>query len=263
MGALNGMPTPPPPAPTSEPALSLGRRLGRLMMVTTGCALLLAYLGSTITEVRHYHETTLSQLERLAELTASNSRAAVAFHDADAAAEMLAPLQQQPEIVGTWLRDADGRVLASTRRADGADWVDLEHGKDAAPTGWYARHLTLRRDVVLDQQRIGEVEVRANLAGMWLAVARQAGLTALLYAACFAATMLVVRRARHDIADPVIELGFQRDARADPAPGRRAACAPRGTRAGGSGPYRRAARGDGARRGGEPREVAVPREHEP
>jgi two-component system sensor histidine kinase/response regulator len=181
----------------SFPSSSLGRRLGWLMMLTTGGALLLAYLTSAVHEVARYQDETRHQLSTLLDVTATNSRAALAFSDPKAASETLNALLVQPNIVHAQLRDAKGRSLAQFNRGAPPIWGDLK-GPDS--------RLSLTRPVVLDGETIGEVALRADLSAMWASIAGKLAVTALLYALSFSVALVVVRKARGSIADPIARL---------------------------------------------------------
>ena len=134
--------------------LTLDRRLGLLLTLTTGGALLLAYLAGAVSEVRHNREDTLRQLSTLLDVTAINSRAALAFGDAKAGAETLAALQVQPAIVQATLRDASGRVLARHEQP---------HAR-LPPAWWPEGSLTLQRSVDFDGESLGSLEMVADLS---------------------------------------------------------------------------------------------------
>jgi signal transduction histidine kinase/HPt (histidine-containing phosphotransfer) domain-containing protein/ActR/RegA family two-component response regulator len=183
---------------------SLGRRIGLVMMLTTGGALLLAYLASAFADVARYRAQTHQQLTTLLDVAAINSRAAIAFGDDQAAGETLAALRVQDNIVHAIVRRQDGRVLAHRDQPGHADAPDAAVGASAPPaSGWLVREMWMSRPVMLDGERIGEVLVQVNLDGMWVAIAHQLALTALLYAACFAVALVLMTRARRSLADPI------------------------------------------------------------
>ena len=186
---------------------SLGRRIGLVMMLTTGGALLLAYLASAFADVVRYRAQTHQQLTTLLDVAALNSRAAIAFRDDRAAGETLEALRVQDNIVHAIVRDHAGRVLAHRDHPDHHDEPEAAAAASAPDTtGWLVRELWLSRPVMLDGERIGEIQVQVALDSMWVAIAHQLALTALLYAACFAATLVVMTRARHSLAGPIAGL---------------------------------------------------------
>lgn len=169
-------------------------------MLTTGVALLLAYLATAVNDVVRYREETWRQLGTLAEVTAGNSQALVTFEEPKAAAETLALLKQQVNIVSAEILNDKGRILARLQRAavtPPSVWTWF--------AGWSGQ-ATVTRPVVLDGAPIGEVIIHADLSDMWRSIASQLGLSALLYLAFFAVAMVVLNRARHSLVDPIEHL---------------------------------------------------------
>ncbi|PXW93421.1 signal transduction histidine kinase [Sphaerotilus hippei] len=185
---------------TGSKKTSLGRRLGLLMTLSVGGALLLAYLASALTQVANDRMETQSQLETLMGVTAINSRAALAFGDARAAGETLAALQVKSNVVEAVLHRSDGTELARyVRPVERPPSVLL-------PAAWLDEQISLRLPVSLDGEVVGELEMRAGLYDMWRNILAQMGLTALLSLVAFGISLLAAARARRDIADPIIEL---------------------------------------------------------
>ena len=175
--------------------LTLGQRLGLMMALTLGGALVAIYLAVTALEVQRSRAQTAEQFSQLLTITAINSRAAIAFHDPKAAAETLQALSLQPEIVRAEIRDRQGLVMASLGQAS----LQQPQGLVAQWLG----DLVLRQSVALDGETIGEVAMRVDLGSMWRTVRHQAAWTALLYGLSFLLALPVVRRVRHQVADPI------------------------------------------------------------
>ena len=85
-------------------SMSIGRRLGLLMAASTGVALLLSYAASAYSQIDQYQRDTRAQLSTLADITASNSAAALAFGEHD--------FQTGPGFFATGLVAADQRGAA-------------------------------------------------------------------------------------------------------------------------------------------------------
>ena len=186
---------------------SIGQRLGWLMATGTGAALLLAYLASAYTQVTQYQRDTQAQLRTLADVTASNSAAAVAFGDARAATETLSALRVKPEITAAQITSRGGKVLARYQRSAAAG----PSGRLVDALG--LRHtLVLRQPIATDAEALGEVVLHADLSAMWMAIARQLALMGGLSVLVFGASLVLVRWARRDVDARTAELRVAKEA---------------------------------------------------
>jgi two-component system sensor histidine kinase/response regulator len=182
--------------------MSISRRLGLLMAITTGLALLLAYVASAVTQVAQYRRDAQDQLVTLLDVTAINSRAALTFGDAKAAGETLAALQVKPNIVDAVIRGRDGQVLARYVRA-----VDKSSAATAADmVSALSNSLTLQRAVTFENEVLGDVELHADLTDMWFNIFRQLSLTGGISVLAFGVALGIAQRSRKDLVDPVIAL---------------------------------------------------------
>ena len=188
--------------------MSLATRLALLMTLTTGVALLLSYLASAGMGVADARRETEAQTAMLLNLTAANSQGALAFGDAKSAGETLQALRAAPSVVAAIIYKVDGQVLGSYYRSPD-DAVPTERAGGAAFAayrGFFATEMLLRREVVLDNERVGDIEIRADLGPMWARVKRQLAWAALLSAVVFAASLLMVARVRRSLFDPIARL---------------------------------------------------------
>src|SRR5437879_6376697 len=88
------------------------RKLMTMILGTSGVVLLLtcaAFLGY---EFFTFRQTAMEQLATRAEIIATNSTAAVAFEDANSAADVLAALRADPHIVAACLYDKRGKIFS-------------------------------------------------------------------------------------------------------------------------------------------------------
>ncbi len=189
--------------------LSLGRKLALLMILTTAAALLLSYLAvatSTVSDVRRQTE---AQLLILLDVTSVNSRGALAFGDAKSAGETLAALQAAPNILAAATYQRDGTVLATYARSEAAGNAATPLSRpgtpsvEPSPSGFFASGLALRRAVVLDGERVGDIEIRADLSGMWAGVRRQLAIAAALSGLVFLFSLALVAGVGRAISDPI------------------------------------------------------------
>lgn len=88
-------------------AVLLALSLGLGLCVSSGVALYSTFVGERQSSLRALHQT--------AAITSENMRAALAFHDAHSAANILAPLHTNPHIRYAWVADNQGQRLGQYR----------------------------------------------------------------------------------------------------------------------------------------------------
>ena len=193
---------------TERKLISLGGKLALLMTVSTGVALLLSYLASAAIGVIDARRETEAQIAMLLDVTAANTQGALAFGDAKSASETLQALHAVPNVAAATLYRSDGQMLASYFRSpdDAVPRARASVVGDAAGRSFTATEMLLQRSVVLDGERVGDIEIRTDLGPMWARVRQQLALAASLSALAFAASLLMVARVRRSLFDPIAQL---------------------------------------------------------
>src|SRR6185312_2113548 len=93
------------------------RKLMLVIMATTATAMLLACFGILIFDSVLFRANLERDLQALAQITAGNSTASLAFNDSKSASETLNALQARLHLVTACLYEADGTMLARYVRA--------------------------------------------------------------------------------------------------------------------------------------------------
>jgi PAS domain S-box-containing protein len=145
--------------------LPLQRRLVGFILLTSLSVLLLSYLPLLIYETRSSYQTTRGNLSTVGEIIASNSTAALIYDDQTFAAELLATLKAEPDVISAALFDKDGKVFAA---------YQANHGRTAVPALPHADGLevgqdevTLFRPVNQGNARVGTLFIRSDLGAMY------------------------------------------------------------------------------------------------
>src|SRR5688500_7739905 len=89
------------------------QKLMRIVLVTSGVVLFLTCTAFFIYEFLAFRETKRTQLSTLGKIIASNSTAALAFQDKEAAAETLQALKAEKQIVAACLYDSLGNIFVT------------------------------------------------------------------------------------------------------------------------------------------------------
>ena len=98
------------------PDMSIGRKITIIILVTSFVKILLVCLALAIYDVHSLRQAMGHDLATLADVTAGNSTAALTFHDARAAQEVLSALRAQPHITIACIYAQDGKPFATYLR---------------------------------------------------------------------------------------------------------------------------------------------------
>jgi len=143
--------------------LSFSRKLSVLLATTSAAALALVFVTTSIYAFFSGREDELAQLKVAAATTSLHVAAAVAFDDAKAAADTLAALRANPDLVSAEVIAAGNRLLARYQRsARGETQMD----RAAAPVVSF-NVLTVVRPIELDGERIGSLRISADFSVLW------------------------------------------------------------------------------------------------
>jgi hypothetical protein len=153
-------------------------------------------------------ETTSKHLSTLAEMIAINSKASLAFEDPKDAEETLKTLRNEPSIVLGAIYTRHGRALATYNR----DNTDRESGQTnfaqfPCSSSFDDGRLTVLRMVILDNEIIGAVRLRADLNPIFVMLKRDTTtVVVLLLLASWGFMLLIyssVRKSIRSITNPV------------------------------------------------------------
>lgn len=98
--------------------ISIRQKLTRIIVLVCAVAILLACAVFAVYDALTYRRTLANDQNTLADITGSNSAAALMFGDADSAREILRSLHAEKHIEEACLYRRDGTVLAKYRRQD-------------------------------------------------------------------------------------------------------------------------------------------------
>ncbi|MDX5299969.1 MAG: HAMP domain-containing protein, partial [Gammaproteobacteria bacterium] len=184
--------------------LPLRKKFQRILLLSGGVALFLAWVLFTLASSFKLYDGTLSRLDVLSKATAYNIEAAVLFRDADSTLELLESLRADPSVVSACVVLRDGTLLAELALRGNDTQVGCE--PLAEPTGWVQRWIELERDIVVDGEPLGELRFRADLESLWLMLATYSLLmVALALFALWMAVLFGVRLGRQATA-PLLAL---------------------------------------------------------
>src|ERR1700689_650390 len=157
--------------------ISIRRRLIRIVLTTCAVAISMACIIFAVYDVATFRRDLAADLATVAEMTGSNTTAALAFGDAKSARETLGSLSAKTHIVEACIYARDGSVFAKyTRRDANPNFIPPKPLPDT--TAFDARHLILFRRIRLDGEVIGTIYLNSDLEELYERSFRYAEITA-------------------------------------------------------------------------------------
>jgi signal transduction histidine kinase/CheY-like chemotaxis protein len=181
--------------------LPIARKLALLVAANTLVALVLISLVFTVGAILKVYRDTQEELLTLAMVIGENSRAALAFGDSQSATDTLAALRARPGIAAARLVDPRGSVFASYAAASGhAGGSPVPHRLVATllPTT-----LSMSYPIAEGATTIGSVEIDAEISHVWLGLAKDLGLTAMIAVALTALALFLGLRLHRIVTVPI------------------------------------------------------------
>jgi len=182
--------------------LPLQKKFMGIMLACAGLALLLALLAFAFTAAVKMQDDVHSRLSTLADATAYNLQAALAFDDRSEALATLGSLRAESSVTHACIRNRQLEEFASIRFSDG----DATCGPESAPPRLFAARLHVDQPVLLEGEVLGWLHVDATLDRHWRTLGFYLLLMAALAAgALFLATVFGTRLLRQ-VTSPVLAL---------------------------------------------------------
>ena len=141
--------------------IPIKQKLMIVVMVTTAAALLLAGIGIVAADSLLFRRYLQRDLSALAQMTAENSTAALAFSDPQSASETLAALRARPHLVTACIYRLDGTMFARYSRPAARSACPPADGRDELR--FSGSGLIVSRAIFLSGRRIGALVLLYDL----------------------------------------------------------------------------------------------------
>ena len=182
--------------------LPLQRKLQRIVFISGGLALMMAWMGFAAVSAVKMRADTQVRLETLAQVTAFNLQAALTFADAGDAQAILRSLQADGSIASACVVDADGHVLAAqVLRGDEMDPCDYTASRSV-----FTSHLDIAEQILLEQERLGVLHIRADIGDLWTALSGYLIALGLFSLVCLLVATIIGRLLGNRVTAPILEL---------------------------------------------------------
>jgi PAS domain S-box-containing protein len=187
------------------PNMSFHRKLTILVAASTFSALLMACLGLALFERRSFRNSRMNELFLLGGTLATNTAASLNFDDQKGAAEMLAALHADPDLIAAYLYDNSGNIFAEYRRASSLE----NSGVPPMPpdgTQFTSNSLTVSQGAFLRGERSGSLVLVSDLRALNQKIRQYAQISALILVVSIFVTFLVSFRFLRIAVNPILQL---------------------------------------------------------
>jgi signal transduction histidine kinase/CheY-like chemotaxis protein len=185
--------------------VSLGRKLTRLSLVTSGVAVGLVCTTLVSLDYLMVRTTMVRDLSAFADLIGANCTGAVAFDDDRTATQLLSALRTTPSVVEACVYTSGGRVLAAYDRA-GRRRDKWPPATSVVGVRWASDRLEVARDVVLDGERIGTVYIRSDREPLQARMRTDAVAVGSAFLVVMLVSFIVSSRLQRAISAPILRL---------------------------------------------------------
>ncbi|MGH9783316.1 MAG: CHASE sensor domain-containing protein, partial [Terriglobia bacterium] len=184
--------------------MPISRKLTVILVLTSGLALLFSGVAIVVSDTVLYRVLLRRDMNTLAQIVADNSKAALAFQNAQDAEETLASLRARPAVVQACIFALDATVFA--RYGSGGASSECPQTVDADAERFTEDRLVIFRSIILDNKKVGSLYLEYDLS---LIAERQRLFSALVGGIALAsmlAAFLLSSRLRRLISQPVTQL---------------------------------------------------------
>jgi len=208
---------------------SVRHKFTAVAVTTTTIVLLLASVVFVALEINNYRHALVQELTAIAQITASNSTAAITFDDRAAAHETLAALGARPNIETAAIFTGDGRLFAHHSAGDTHDDADPIAGSAPPPiAGWLAEDrppenladllldsnqpfklvwttnsVDLYGPIGLDGEVIGAIRIRSSLDQIGATIRTYLSVVLIIVLLAIALAWLLAARLQRQVTQPI------------------------------------------------------------
>ena len=185
--------------------IAIKYKLIAIVMLTCMVALLLVGSVFVVSEWSSLRNNTVTGLTTQSKITADNCKAALTFDDTKAAEETLKALKANDSIVFACVYRKNGEIFASFARTE-ADKTRLKTALQEQGHKFADGLLTTFEPIVLDNEKIGTVCLRADLHPMYESIKHNAENTIAVMLLAAIAAYIITSRLQRIISGPILSL---------------------------------------------------------
>ncbi len=188
-----------------------------IAVVTATIVIVLASATFVALEINNYRRALVQELTAIAQITSSNSTAAILFDDWAAAEETLGALGARPNIQSASLYTADGSPFA--RFGEPAGPIDLNRGLSPNPgaksgadskqpysLAWSLRSVDLSGPILFDGEVIGAIHMRSSLSQLYATIETYMEVVLLIVVLGIGLAWLLAAQLQKQVTSPIYGL---------------------------------------------------------
>lgn len=194
--------------------LPVSYKVTAIAVMTTTIVLVLASALFVALEINNYRRALVQELTAIAQITGSNSTAAILFNDWAAAKETLDALGARPNIESASLYTLDGRQFARFGAPAGEiDWkrelgpdfgTNTDSGSETPYSfTWSLRSVELYGPVRFDSEMVGAIHIRSSLAQIYATIETYLGAVLLIIAMAVVLAWGLAVRLQKQVTRPI------------------------------------------------------------
>ena len=185
--------------------LSIRRKLTALFMAISGFTALAVSCPMAIYEVGRFKQSVAQNQAVVGDVLAGNSTAALTFHDAESARDVLQALRAEPNVTAACIYTSDGKPFAKYAR-DAKDAGFIPPPPHAESTEFKNGHLVQFRKIVLAGETIGTLYVESDLERLHAQLRAYASHFMLTLLVTCSLAFVLASRFQKPISEPVLNL---------------------------------------------------------
>lgn len=198
-------------------SLPIARKLRRMILITSGLALLTASVAFVATEYFSYRQNLVERAQVLADFIATNSSAALTFGDNKIAEQLLSSLQAEASVDIASLFRPDGSGFAHyTRNSNplpvvnrgSEEWLAGLNRDNVAATRHRIenRHIDTFKPIFLKENYLGYIHIQSNLDLLYKHLGEYLFIVTILWLLVMGGVYLLANRLQRRISRPIREL---------------------------------------------------------
>ncbi len=180
------------------------RSLIKMVLLTSGAALLIMSAGSLLYEVWTYRQSTIRNLATIGEMIATNSAAALAFDNPEDAHQVLVALAAERHIVAAGLYGSNGDLFAAYPA--GLTPASLPRSPGAAGYRFDQGYVVGVQPVTHGERRLGTLYLKSDMGAMYERFGLFGVIFALVIALSCLAAYVISRILERQISGPILAL---------------------------------------------------------
>lgn len=183
---------------------SIQQKLMRAILLTSGLALLFVFVSYITYEFFTFRQNILNQLSTEGKIIAANSTAAIAFESEGDAAEILAALKVEKNVVAACLYDNQGNLFATYSTPSFTGSFPAAQQKEGY--NFRKNYLEIFTPVLQKDARLGTLYIRVDMEPFYNRIEWYSFIAILFGGLTFLLAFYLSKRLQKNISDPILEL---------------------------------------------------------